>query len=503
MLAGWVGVYRETSCEWVLQIMSDPTKPGCQVHFLGTPQERDQSLCSVFQSTSDAIVGVDVEGNIMLWNRGAEKTFGYRASELLGASLDVIIPDALRHAHQKGFENFLATGVPTLIGKTLEVTAVRKGSQAFPIELSLNTWTTGGKRFFSAIIRDVSARKALENRNERSYIYRIAISALLETGLEPMSMEKQLDVALDIILTIPKLSLQSRGGIFVWDSQQHKLCLKSHRGLSDKTTHACASIDMGFCVCGQTAQTREPLFAKDTESCHTVQRAGALSHAHYCLPILSRGNLLGVLNLYVTDAFQDDTDEAAFLSTITTTLAGLIEKRQMEERIRHMAEHDVLTGLPNRLYFKAHLQRELAHAMRDKSVLAALFLDLDKFKQINDTLGHDVGDAVLVQAAQRIGHCLRKSDTLARMGGDEFTLILPELNHSDDAGVIADKIITALREPFEVMNQSCQIGVSIGISLFPQHGETPETLLQRADMAMYWVKNHGRNCFRYFSAQDA
>ncbi len=209
---------------------------------------------------------------------------------------------------------------------------------------------------------------------------------------------------------------------------------------------------------------------------------------HYCVPIISRGNLLGVISLYVLDSFRGDTDEGAFLSTIMTTLAGLIEKRNMEERIRHMAEHDALTGLPNRLLFKEHLQREILHTKRDETTLAVLFLDLDKFKEVNDTLGHEAGDELLIQDSQRIKSCLRESDTIARMGGDEFTLILSSMVDSEAAGRIARKIIKELRKPFLINDNQCYIGVSVGISLCPENGTDSDTLMRHADIAMYWVK---------------
>lgn len=179
-------------------------------------------------------------------------------------------------------------------------------------------------------------------------------------------------------------------------------------------------------------------------------------------------------------------------------IRDISERRRAEERIRHLAHHDTLTGLPNRHLFNDRLAMALSRARRSGAKLALMYVDLDRFKPINDTLGHEAGDAVLKTVAERLSQSLRKVDTVARVGGDEFVVIAESITSVEDAGVVARKILESLREPIAFRVHECQIGCSIGISLFPEHGEDPDTLCRTADSAMYAVKAAGRNDFRIF-----
>ena len=179
----------------------------------------------------------------------------------------------------------------------------------------------------------------------------------------------------------------------------------------------------------------------------------------------------------------------------------ITEKKQAEAMIRQMAYYDALTKLPNRTLFHDRLGHTLPRARREKKVLAVLFLDLDGFKSVNDTHGHSAGDELLQQVADRLTRCVRENDTVARMGGDEFMVLLPALNERKHAGRVAEKIISAFQEPFSVGDEERQITItiSIGVSTFPIDGETAEDLIKSADGAMYRSKEGGRNQFTYFS----
>lgn len=169
-----------------------------------------------------------------------------------------------------------------------------------------------------------------------------------------------------------------------------------------------------------------------------------------------------------------------------------------EAKIRHQALHDLLTDLPNRVLFNERLLQSLAQANQDNGKLAVCFLDLDRFKIINDTLGHAVGDKLLQSVAQRLTKCLRDSDIIARWGGDEFTLLLPEISDAKDAAYIAQGILTALKPGFDIENYHLHISASIGIALYPMHGEDAETLIKHADAALYHAKSQGRNKYQYY-----
>lgn len=176
------------------------------------------------------------------------------------------------------------------------------------------------------------------------------------------------------------------------------------------------------------------------------------------------------------------------------------ERKETELRMAHMAQHDPLTGLPNRALFYDRLQQELAHAKRDRTRLALMFLDLDRFKSVNDTLGHAVGDLLLKAAALRMIECVRQSDTVGRIGGDEFVVLLPVITNDQDALLMALKIRQALEEPFSLPGgHTVHISCSTGIATYPEHGDDEIELSRNADAAMYLAKDLGRNRAELFS----
>jgi diguanylate cyclase (GGDEF)-like protein/PAS domain S-box-containing protein len=174
------------------------------------------------------------------------------------------------------------------------------------------------------------------------------------------------------------------------------------------------------------------------------------------------------------------------------------EKKRAEAVISYQAYHDILTDLPNRSLFQDRLGLALIQAKRNKTELAVMFIDLDRFKLVNDTLGHLKGDELLQQVAHRLKGCLRAGDTLARQGGDEFTVVLPELHHHEDARIVADKFIHSLEQPFDLGGHTAHISASIGIAVYPAQGATLDELLRNADTAMYQVKREGKNGVAFF-----
>jgi len=176
----------------------------------------------------------------------------------------------------------------------------------------------------------------------------------------------------------------------------------------------------------------------------------------------------------------------------------ITDRKRAEEVISYQAFHDILTDLPNRILFKDRLGLAVIQAKRKKTELAVMFIDLDRFKLVNDTLGHVKGDELLQQAANRLKECLRKGDTLARQGGDEFTIVLPELHHHDDARMVADKFLEVLQAPFDLDGHQVHISASIGIAIYPKDGESIDELLRHADIAMYQVKALGKNGHSFY-----
>ncbi|HEY3659067.1 MAG TPA: EAL domain-containing protein [Steroidobacteraceae bacterium] len=230
-----------------------------------------------------------------------------------------------------------------------------------------------------------------------------------------------------------------------------------------------------------------------------VRQAGL--HSVSAWPILgSKGQVLGALALY--SRRRDNPHRLnAHLVGICTDLAGIaIESRWAADRIQHLAHHDDLTGLPNRLLFNYHLPRALARAQRVGGAVGVLFLDLDRFKVINDTLGHGAGDDVLCQVSKHLLECLRETDTLARVGGDEFTLLVEQFDTPQDLGDIAQKLLAATARTLAINGQEYHLSGSIGIAIYPKDGVDSASLLKNADIAMYRAKSSGRNNYQFYSS---
>ncbi|MCP3667248.1 MAG: diguanylate cyclase [Gammaproteobacteria bacterium] len=180
---------------------------------------------------------------------------------------------------------------------------------------------------------------------------------------------------------------------------------------------------------------------------------------------------------------------------ICSIIHDVTDRKNMEKEIQHIGHHDVLTNIPNRALLDDRLTMAIEQAKRHSHYIAVLFLDLDNFKPVNDTFGHHAGDLLLIQVAERLQYCIRKSDTVARFGGDEFIVMLPETSNIGTATHIADKIIDNLGLSFLIEAQQIKIGCSIGIALFPQNGDSPEELIRQADKAMYQAKQSGKHCY--------
>ena len=186
-------------------------------------------------------------------------------------------------------------------------------------------------------------------------------------------------------------------------------------------------------------------------------------------------------------------------SVIEGTVVDITERKRAEEQVKHLAFHDALTGLPNRLLFSDRLRVAMVHANRYREKLAVLFLDIDRFKVINDSLGHSIGDELLRRVAERVGGCIRQEDTIARLGGDEFTVLLPGIAKDEDAGTIANKILEAVRLPFFIEHRELFITTSVGVTVYPNDGADAETLVRNADTAMYRAKEQGRDNYQLYA----
>ena len=202
------------------------------------------------------------------------------------------------------------------------------------------------------------------------------------------------------------------------------------------------------------------------------------------------------LELLTITAITDDDGNTTHYAGLFTDIT---QNRRNEEQIRQLAYYDALTGVPNRRLLEDRLEHAIRHAHRKEMLLAVMFMDLDRFKEVNDTLGHAVGDDLLLQFTTRVKDCLREDDTLARLGGDEFIVLLPEMERLSDVFAVADRLIEANKRPYQINGNQINVGSSIGISLYPEDGTTVQELINGADIAMYRAKRDGRNRYKLFA----
>jgi diguanylate cyclase (GGDEF)-like protein len=237
-----------------------------------------------------------------------------------------------------------------------------------------------------------------------------------------------------------------------------------------------------------------------------MKRDEAPSFAGAAVPIRRAGRAFGTL-LFLSDKVSTYSDDVvALLRRISDNVSFALEnfdrvdeKAKADERIRYLATHDSLTSLPNRETFRTELDQSIRNAKRYGGKCAVLFLDLDRFKNINDTLGHGSGDELLVDAAQRLRKSLRASDTIARLGGDEFVVVVNRIAHEDDASEVARKLLSEIAKPVSLKGTEYSVTASIGIAVYPDHGEDEQALTKHADMAMYASKQDGKNRFSFYS----
>ena len=244
--------------------------------------------------------------------------------------------------------------------------------------------------------------------------------------------------------------------------------------------------------------TQDELLSAQMESCG-VHGYGAC----WAQPILSHdGSALGALTLFVRYPHEPTADEAQAIAMATRISGIAIERSQAEQRIRHMANHDALTGLPNRTLLSDRLNQVLLHAQRYQRGVTVVFIDLDNFKLINDSLGHRAGDNLLKTIADRMVRCVRRTDTVVRLGGDEFVVVL--FDQVQEAGGIRatiEKIRDTIREPVDLNDQNYQVTCSMGLASYPNDGVDAETLLMNADAAMYRAKEMGRNNYQLYTSE--
>lgn len=455
--------------------------------------------------TTMAIIAMDLDFAISYYNQSAQRLFHFQSSDVDGRRLGEIPALGLSDANR--FKELVAT--------------VKSSGECY---YSLERVVLGSYRLIEAVVsgiydhqqqlmgfilnaQDVTSRRLQQERSTRKAAEEQCLGVLLRLSLDNMDVETFLQQSLESLLkSIPWLNVLPKGAIFLTEQHEQKKTLRmaAKYQLNKAVEASCNQIAFGYCVCGRVALQKELLFIADThDNRHEVQYSGMEPHGHYSVPLLLSNDLLGVLTLYLPPGHGEKESDKAFLRRIADVLSIGISKRQTESALEYEAQYDGLTTLPNRNQIILHIDRALARARRHGHIGAVMFIDLDHFKNINDSLGHNIGDEVLRQVSRRLVDTLRKEDMVARLGGDEFVVLLSEEGFNprtvaQQAQLVAEKIRDAVSQTYVVSSYLLNVTPSIGIALFPENNETTTEVLQQADTAMYRAKAEGRNCTRFF-----
>jgi len=403
----------------------------------------------------------------------------------------------MAETYQLDFERAAEGDEENIVRRRLELFATRSDGSLFSIELTIAPLRLQDTSVFAAFIRDISDRKHMESLQ----LGQNQILNMVVTGA-PLS-----DTLKEIARFAESLSNYAIHSILQVKATEAALFTPIAPSLPQDDAARLSKI---VTIPSDCSDHHELLIISNRDSglhnsstyCDTAHAYGLKACAWW--PIVGKhNNLLGTFTLYFREARKPDAQETQ-LARICTHLAGLaIDNRASEEKIRYLAHYDNLTSLPNRFLFREYFDLALKSAKRHSKKFAVFFVDLDKFKEINDTLGHDVGDKVLRVIAQRLRNCLRHTDKIARMGGDEFYVLIEELNNGSHAAEVARKLLKEAARPVHVGKAECHISISIGISIYPEDGCDEQTLLKNADNAMYHAKRGGKNAYRFFSPQAA
>lgn len=425
-----------------------------RVHPLVQQVARDQrAMRAILETSHEAFVAMGAGGLVTEWNRQAEQTFGWTRDEALGQPMHkLIVPAAFREAHLHGLARFTKTGQAAVLGKRLELMALRKDGSEFPIEITISQSGDEGPHRFAAFMHDITHRREAESRLAESEERLRTITDNLPAVITYVDHEHRLrfgNRAFETWVGVPVAQALGKR----MDESLPPAIMERRRAWYERVMQ------------GEQVQF-------ETES--VLGRGPTHMQVTYIPHFAANGSVQGFYSLSM----------------------DISARKEVEQKLEMLARFDVLTGLPNRLQFEEKLTQAMARARRSARTMALLFLDVDKFKAINDSLGHAAGDEVLKEFAQRLKQSVRVTDTVARLAGDEFIVIVEGMNSADECQVVASKIIAGMVTPFNVFDQPVGVSTSIGIALFTGGDATEATLMAQADKALYQAKAAGRGTFR-------
>ncbi len=417
-------------------------------------QERAR-LAAVVNASADAITSSSADGTIMSWNPGAERLYGYRAEEVLGKSISTLVPPEQRAA-------FLARRERVMRGEELgryESERLSKSGKRIVLSVSQAPMydRTGKSIGVAGVATDVTALKhAYERLHESEQRFRLALNAVPD--------------AFAIYDRNLRLQFVNRRALEVSGLPFDRLVGRRDDEIfePDVTSHYLPTL----------------LKTRDTRESQTVE----------CMLKLREQNYTFVIT------YVPVLDDAGEIQQILSVSHDITARKQAEIGLSFMAQYDALTGLPNRSHYRNRLAQAMERARRNDSLLGVMFLDLDHFKEVNDTHGHAEGDRLLQQVAERLRVALRSTDTIARLGGDEFTVLVQDVTVVDQIAAVGEKILGAFAAPFDVAGGEAFVTPSIGITIYPFDEDDGDALLRNADVAMYQAKQE-RNAYRFYRSE--
>jgi diguanylate cyclase (GGDEF)-like protein/PAS domain S-box-containing protein len=418
----------------------------------------ESRLRQLIGSALDAVVTIDRNGIVAEWNPQAEETFGLQARQVIGGPLPASI---FAKREYRMLDRLLVrarqNARPTPLRRRNETIARRADGQPFPAEVTIESIGSGADQVFTFFIRDISEQKRAQKDLEMS-----------ERRFRTMFEKSWSGVAL------------------LDENLRFSFAGSSTPNILGYRENDLVGRDLLSFVHPHEREPAARMFA-DIGRCPNSDAHGELRFRHL------NGTWVWI------EGFAQNMLHEPSVGAIILNFRDVTQRRMTEKQLEYRAHYDPLTDLPNRVLFRDRVVNGLAQAHRHHSGLAIMYLDLDHFKLVNDALGHAFGDGLLAVVARRLQNCLRASDTISRIGGDEFSILINDISGADSVGHIARKLLESFNEPFRIEQHDLYVTASIGISLYPTDGEDAETLVKSADAAMYRAKELGRHQAQLFT----
>jgi len=434
----------------------------------------------------DAICVVDREGRYVFVSAAYERIFGYRPEEVLGRQMIELV-------HPEDREATMAVAAAIMAGHPqshFQNRYIRKDGTVVHIMWSARWAEKDQMRI--AVARDITALKRAESMTAALH----AISEAAHTADNLPALYEEIHRIIGSLLPA------SNFFVALYDPLHAELSFPYFVDERDDIPPT-QSLDSGT-LTAQLIRTGQPLLLTPGVPTDPALPIIGTDAVHWLgVPLCSQGTTVGALVVQsYSDATRYTEADKELLQFVSTQVAAAIERKQAEERLHHIARHDPLTDLANRDLFHQQFEAALESVSRFGGNLALLYIDLDKFKLVNDRYGHHTGDLLLCEVAQRIRNHLREGDVVGRMGGDEFVVLLCRLQSMADSITIAEKLRVAIHAPFRLSERTLRTSTSIGVATYPLHGRSSRELMRAADTAMYRVKNEGGNRVRVAMPSD-